>query len=149
MLLFDETPLAIPLMQTSMKYHWLRRACLALSVLGAYPQVSAAAPPAAASSAPSKTVTLNFVNADIAGVVKAMAEITGKNFVLDPRVKGTVNIISGPQPVLGATRCMTSSCPRCAAVPLEARCQMRRPSPSAPTPGPRPTWTCPCPCTKS
>src|SRR3979409_1381485 len=40
------------------------------------------------------TVTLNFVNADIEGVVKAVGEITGKNFLLDPRVKGTVNIIS-------------------------------------------------------
>ena len=38
-------------------------------------------------------VTLNFVNADIEGVVKAVSEITGKNFVLDPRVKGTVNIV--------------------------------------------------------
>jgi general secretion pathway protein D len=40
------------------------------------------------------TVTLNFVNADIEGVVKAVSEITGKNFVLDQRVKGTVNIVS-------------------------------------------------------
>jgi general secretion pathway protein D len=40
------------------------------------------------------TVTLNFVNADIEGVVKAVSEITGKNFVIDPRVKGTVNIVS-------------------------------------------------------
>jgi general secretion pathway protein D len=40
------------------------------------------------------TVTLNFVNADIEGVVKAVSEITGKNFVLDARVKGTVNIVS-------------------------------------------------------
>ena len=40
------------------------------------------------------TVTLNFVNADIEGVVKAVSEITGKNFVLDPRVKGAVNIVS-------------------------------------------------------
>src|SRR3954469_421355 len=40
------------------------------------------------------TVTLNFLNADIEGVVKAVSEITGKNFVLDPRVKGTVNIVS-------------------------------------------------------
>jgi len=40
------------------------------------------------------TVTLNFVNADIDAVVKAVAEITGRNFVIDPRVKGTVNIIS-------------------------------------------------------
>jgi len=39
-------------------------------------------------------VTLNFVNADIEAVVKAVAEITGRNFVIDPRVKGTVNIIS-------------------------------------------------------
>ena len=39
-------------------------------------------------------VTLNFVNADIDAVVKAAAEITGRNFVLDPRIKGTVNIIS-------------------------------------------------------
>jgi general secretion pathway protein D len=40
------------------------------------------------------TVTLNFVNADIEGVVKVVSEITGKNFVLDPRVKGVVNIVS-------------------------------------------------------
>jgi general secretion pathway protein D len=39
-------------------------------------------------------VTLNFVNADIDAVVKAVSEITGRNFVLDPKVKGTVNIIS-------------------------------------------------------
>jgi general secretion pathway protein D len=40
------------------------------------------------------TVTLNFVNADIDAVVKAVGEITGRNFVVDPRVKGTVNIVS-------------------------------------------------------
>jgi len=40
------------------------------------------------------TVTLNFVNADIEGVVKAVSEITGKNFVIDARVKGVVNIVS-------------------------------------------------------
>jgi general secretion pathway protein D len=39
-------------------------------------------------------VTLNFVNADIEAVVKAVAEMTGRNFVLDPRVKGVVNIVS-------------------------------------------------------
>jgi len=40
------------------------------------------------------TVTLNFVNADIDAVVKAVSEITGRNFILDPKIKGTVNIIS-------------------------------------------------------
>ncbi len=49
------------------------------------------APPARALEG---TVTLNFVNADIDAVIKAVAEITGRNFVVDPRVKGTVNIVS-------------------------------------------------------
>lgn len=39
-------------------------------------------------------VTLNFINADIEGIVKVVSEITGKNFLVDPRVKGTVNIVS-------------------------------------------------------
>jgi len=47
-----------------------------------------------ASSAADDTVTLNFVNADIDAVVKAAAEITGRNFILDPKIKGTVNIVS-------------------------------------------------------
>ncbi|MEO8537544.1 MAG: type II secretion system secretin GspD [Betaproteobacteria bacterium] len=40
------------------------------------------------------SVTLNFVNADIDAVVKAVGEITGRNFLVDPRVKGTINIVS-------------------------------------------------------
>jgi len=40
------------------------------------------------------TVTLNFVNADIDAVVKAVGEITGRNFLVDPRVRGIVNIVS-------------------------------------------------------
>ncbi|MEO8485544.1 MAG: type II secretion system secretin GspD [Betaproteobacteria bacterium] len=39
-------------------------------------------------------VTLTVTNADIDAVVKAVAEITGKSFIVDPRVKGTVTIIS-------------------------------------------------------
>jgi general secretion pathway protein D len=40
------------------------------------------------------TVTLNFVNADIPSVVKAIGGSTGKNFIFDPRVTGTMNIVS-------------------------------------------------------
>ena len=40
------------------------------------------------------TVTLNFVNADIDAVVRAVSEMTGRNFVVDPRVKGVINIVS-------------------------------------------------------
>lgn len=39
-------------------------------------------------------VVLNFVNADIPSVIKAVGELTGRNFVIDPRVKGTVMITS-------------------------------------------------------
>jgi general secretion pathway protein D len=46
------------------------------------------------SSAADDTVTLNFVNADIDAVVKAASEITGRNFIVDPKIKGTVNIVS-------------------------------------------------------
>ncbi len=49
---------------------------------------------AMASSAADDTVTLNFVNAEIDAVVKAASEITGRNFILDPKIKGTINIVS-------------------------------------------------------
>ena len=55
---------------------------MALLVNGAYAQ------------APTTPVTLNFVDADIDVVAKAVGELTGKTFVLDPRVKGKVNIQS-------------------------------------------------------
>ncbi|MFN7093821.1 MAG: secretin N-terminal domain-containing protein, partial [Burkholderiales bacterium] len=39
-------------------------------------------------------VVLNFENADVQSVIKAISKLSGKNFVIDPRVKGTVNIVS-------------------------------------------------------
>jgi general secretion pathway protein D len=51
-------------------------------------------PPAGAD----ETVTLNFANADLQAVIKAVAEITGRNILIDPRVTGTVTIVS-PRPV--------------------------------------------------
>lgn len=48
----------------------------------------------AANSFSQTPVTLNFVDADIDVVAKAVGELTGKTFVLDPRVKGKINIQS-------------------------------------------------------
>ncbi len=48
----------------------------------------------AAPRAADEPVVLNFVNAEIDAVVKAVSDITGRNFILDPKVKGTINIIS-------------------------------------------------------
>ena len=56
-----------------------------------------ALPPVQA-QAQTDTVVLNFVNADIPSVIKAVGELTGRNFVIDPRVKGTV-IITSAKPV--------------------------------------------------
>src|ERR1051326_6459913 len=39
-------------------------------------------------------VMLNFVNADIEAVATAIGQMSKRNFLLDPRVKGTVNIVS-------------------------------------------------------
>lgn len=85
-----------------MKHYWLRTGFLWLAIAVASGQAwaddtaPAENPPAKAAARPSgpDMVTLNFVNADIEGVVKAVSEITRKNFVLDPRVKGTVSIVS-------------------------------------------------------
>jgi general secretion pathway protein D len=46
-------------------------------------------------------VTLNFVNADIEAVARTMAAISGRNIVVDPRVKGTITL-STEKPVAPA-----------------------------------------------
>ena len=55
------------------------------------------AAPAGAPKAPALKpgeVLLNFQAAEIQGVVKAVGQMTGRNFLLDPRVKGQITIIS-------------------------------------------------------
>ena len=52
-------------------------------------------PPQTHSTASDKeNITLNFVNADIQSVIKTVGMITGKNFILDPRISGNFNIVS-------------------------------------------------------
>ena len=41
-----------------------------------------------------EAITLNFVNAEIEAVARTMGVITGRNMVVDPRVKGTMNLSS-------------------------------------------------------
>ena len=41
-----------------------------------------------------RSITLNLKDADINTLISTVAEVTGKNFIVDPRVKGKVNIIS-------------------------------------------------------
>lgn len=70
------------------------------SILSAVLFSGAAMWPAAGQTAPGQDdkVVLNFTNADIPSVIKAVGELTGRNFVIDPRVKGTI-IITSARPV--------------------------------------------------
>ncbi len=54
----------------------------------------AQAPPAPEVRLRPNEVVLNFQAADLQAVVKAVAQMTGRNFLLDPRVKGQITIIS-------------------------------------------------------
>ncbi len=50
--------------------------------------------PATGSVRPGEPVTLNFANAEIEAVARTMATITGRNVVVDPRVKGQLNLVA-------------------------------------------------------
>ena len=72
-------------------------------VPSAPPSFPAAPAPARSATAAGTTLRpgemmFNFQEADIQAVVKTVSQITGKNFLLDPRVKGKLTIIS-TQPV--------------------------------------------------
>jgi general secretion pathway protein D len=49
---------------------------------------------AAGARAQDEAVTLNFVNAEIEAVAAAVGKMTNRNFLIDPRVRGTINIVS-------------------------------------------------------
>jgi general secretion pathway protein D len=50
--------------------------------------------PAPVWAAPEDEAALNFVGADIESVIKAVGHYTGMTFIIDPRVKGTLTLVS-------------------------------------------------------
>ena len=56
--------------------------------------LTAAVLAAGVARAAEEPVTLNFVNADIESVAAAIGKMTNRNFIIDPRVRGTINIVS-------------------------------------------------------
>ena len=62
------------------------------SNLQAQTAAPAAAPAAAGEPRRGEAITLNFVNANIDAVARTMATLTGRNVVVDPRVKGTITL---------------------------------------------------------
>jgi general secretion pathway protein D len=67
---------------------------LGLSLAPALLGVSSAhaAPPAKKTTAQQQPITLNFVNAEIESVARTLATLSNRNLVVDPRVKGTINL---------------------------------------------------------
>jgi general secretion pathway protein D len=58
-------------------------------------------PNAASTDHSSNKVTLNFVNAELEAVIKAVGLFVKRDFIVDPRVKGVMNLVS-PRPVTPA-----------------------------------------------
>jgi len=56
--------------------------------------VLGAVPPAPAFAQEGNGAALNFVNADMESVIKAVGHYTGMTFIIDPRVKGTLTLVS-------------------------------------------------------
>ncbi|MGH8809044.1 MAG: type II secretion system secretin GspD [Noviherbaspirillum sp.] len=56
--------------------------------------MTTAMPPVVAQDPASDQATLNFVGADIESVIKAVGHYTRNTFIIDPRVKGTINLVS-------------------------------------------------------
>ncbi len=70
----------------------MKRSTLNLIVCALLALAGLQGPVFAAGRAEQEGVILNFANADIESVVRAVAKITNRNFLIDPRVKGTLNI---------------------------------------------------------
>lgn len=69
----------------------LRRCLLCMSVVMLVFSAVATPPAFSANSDP---MMLNLKDADIRAFIESMSELTGKNFVIDPRVQGKVTVIS-------------------------------------------------------
>ena len=76
------SPCAVRLCTVALAVHLLAAACMP----AAFAQESAPPPRRG------EPITLNFTNAEIESVARTMAVVTGRDVVVDPRVKGTINL---------------------------------------------------------
>lgn len=77
---------------------------LAVQAGSGYPQTTGGSGQTSAQSASrtagqdggkSDQITLNFQDVDIRALINTVSEVTGRNFIVDPRVKGQVTLVSG------------------------------------------------------
>lgn len=77
---------------------YLHPLALALLVMLSTSLIDQAHSQSSASETTSETITVNFDKVDIYSLIETVSRHTGKNFIVDPRVKGSVSVIS-PEPV--------------------------------------------------
>ena len=75
---------------------WSVAAILLCAIAGVQPAQGGSANETAAATAMNTSTkgTLNFVGADIESVIAAIGDYTNTTFIIDPRVKGTINLVS-------------------------------------------------------
>src|SRR6202165_5861978 len=66
----------------------------AVAVLLISMSLAAAAAPPTRSTADGPTITPNYKDADLSQIIQAVSEVTGKNFIIDPRVNAKVTMLS-------------------------------------------------------
>jgi len=70
------------------------RSIAALALAGLFASSAVAAPPPPARPADGPTITPNYKDADLSQIIQAVSEVTGKNFIIDPRVNAKVTMLS-------------------------------------------------------
>jgi type II secretory pathway component GspD/PulD (secretin) len=95
--------LVCALLATAMNATPGSRMCLATAEAASPTQESlqVAQHPAPEGSHPDRTVYLNYRNVDILQMISLMSELTGRNFLVDDKIRGRVTLIA-PQPVTRA-----------------------------------------------
>ncbi|MEC5215128.1 general secretion pathway protein D [Actimicrobium sp. GrIS 1.19] len=73
---------------TTSRWRRISAAVMLLCAVASVPQPLLAADP------PAGSAVMNFVGADIESVIKAVGQYTNMTFIIDPRVKGTINLVS-------------------------------------------------------
>ncbi|PFH09290.1 general secretion pathway protein D [Collimonas sp. PA-H2] len=90
-----------PHLSLAARSSWRYAAAIALLTCAAGVQVAASAQPVlgtpplgASTEGANGQAVMNFVGADIESVIKAVGQYTNTTFIVDPRVKGTINLVS-------------------------------------------------------
>ena len=105
-----KNPLAETFPESTAWRRWSAAAALLCAAASLQPAYAVDAPADKPAGKPVDEATLNFVGADIESVIKAVGHYTNITFIIDPRVKGTINLVSEkPVSKAQAFRLLTSA----------------------------------------